>query len=144
MRFFVLCMFRGDFWINIFVIPIMFHIFCSSRLYWVSKIDEKQLQIETSGDWGRWQIKTHIVTVVDDNKSQNQDRRWWIQIAITTQVRWYLKMLLYNHDDNLLIGYWLVGVFIDTQTFSVPTRSYMTLSSDWSRSVYYSRWTLDG
>ncbi len=34
---------------------------------------------------------------------------------------------------------WLIGVFIDTQTFSVPISSYLTLSSDWVRSACYIR-----
>ena len=34
---------------------------------------------------------------------------------------------------------WLIGVFIDTQTFSVPTRSHKALISGWGRSAYCSR-----
>ena len=34
---------------------------------------------------------------------------------------------------------WLTGVFIDTQTFSVPTSVHKTLISGWNRSSYCSR-----
>ena len=33
---------------------------------------------------------------------------------------------------------WLIGVFIDTQTFSVPTSSHEVLLSGWARSAYCS------
>ncbi len=49
-----------------------------------------------------------------------------------------------NHDfSRVLIDFprllidWLIGVFIDTQTFSVPTSFYKTLLSGWGRSAYW-------
>ena len=37
------------------------------------------------------------------------------------------------------LALWLIGVFIGTQTFSVPTSSRKALISGWARSTYYSR-----
>ena len=68
--------------------------------------------------WGRW--STH-----------HQVGEWWTDTrdGVRTGISEWLP----------LNEVWLIGVFIDTQTFSVPTNSYKDLSSDWVRSVYYIR-----
>ena len=50
------------------------------------------------------------------------------------------KNFLQGYPQRVSFICLVIGVFIGTQTFSVPTSSHKTLSSGWVRSAYYSRW----
>jgi hypothetical protein len=68
---------------------------------------------------------------------------WWlVLVSNDTRTQWCLMTVHCRWDSELLrpLSIHSLGVFIDTQTCSVPTSSYTTLGSDWARSVYYNRW----
>ena len=47
-----------------------------------------------------------------------------------------MSVELVQEQVELHLEYWLIGVFIGTQTFSVPTNSYKPLSTGRARSAY--------
>ena len=113
----------------------------------------------------KWQVycfnNNYIVVLIQFNLSPLLFLDKGLKLSIMTIVRNCLKRVnLYNVSlqelsgdshlsdlvdscstglDAAVLFDWLIGVFIDTQTFSVPTSSYKTLSSDWARSVCYNR-----
>ena len=89
------------------------------------KNGEEEWQKEYGRGWQSQNINT-------DLKESYKDQEWWIMANIIRGREWKAKKM---HMRD-----WLIGVFIGTQTFSVPTSSHEVLLSDWARSVYCSRW----